>query len=224
MTTKSREHIYGSSIRASAERAATARKEADRLACEGWNQRMLGYRGPAQPSPALGDAQCRIPISRSQMPRPQYASNCATEHRPSLEDNAGLRAVTCDARIALRFVVIRSNAVIWSRFGPQKFRRATCRQRGGRASDSSNVHLNLRAGPMFSTALTHVALLSQLSLKLFHNCPKQTRGKRISNLPGQMPIASDLHFLPFDLVLRHEFGPSDIPTRWQPSCFIKIFR
>jgi hypothetical protein len=33
-----------------------ARKEADRLACEAWNLRMLGYKGPAQPSPALGDA------------------------------------------------------------------------------------------------------------------------------------------------------------------------
>jgi hypothetical protein len=51
--TKSRET---SSIRASAERAAAARKEADRLACEAWNKRMLGYRGPAQPSPTLGDA------------------------------------------------------------------------------------------------------------------------------------------------------------------------
>jgi hypothetical protein len=56
MGTKSRETIYGSSIRASAERAAAARKEADRLACEAWNQQMLGYKGPAQPSPALGDA------------------------------------------------------------------------------------------------------------------------------------------------------------------------
>ena len=57
MTTKSREHIYGSSIRAKAEqRAAAARKEADKLACEAWNMRMLGYQGPAQPSPALGDA------------------------------------------------------------------------------------------------------------------------------------------------------------------------
>jgi hypothetical protein len=33
-----------------------ARKEADRLACVAWNQRMLGFQGPAQPSPALGDA------------------------------------------------------------------------------------------------------------------------------------------------------------------------
>lgn len=56
MGTKSRETIYGSLIRASAERAKEARKEADRLACVAWNQRMLGYKGPAQPSPALGDA------------------------------------------------------------------------------------------------------------------------------------------------------------------------
>jgi hypothetical protein len=56
MTTKSREHIYGSSIRAKAEQAAEARKQADKLACEAWNMRMLGYQGPAQPSPALGDA------------------------------------------------------------------------------------------------------------------------------------------------------------------------
>jgi hypothetical protein len=56
MSTKSRQSIYGASIRASAERAREARKEADRLACEAWNQRLLGYKGPAQPSPALGDA------------------------------------------------------------------------------------------------------------------------------------------------------------------------
>jgi hypothetical protein len=28
----------------------------DRLACEAWNMRMLGYKGPAQPFPSLGDA------------------------------------------------------------------------------------------------------------------------------------------------------------------------
>jgi hypothetical protein len=54
--TKSRETIYGSTIRASAQKATQARSEADRLACIAWNNRMLGYQGPAQPSPALGDA------------------------------------------------------------------------------------------------------------------------------------------------------------------------
>ena len=56
MSTKSRENIYGASARAAAEKAAEARKAADRLACEAWNKRMLGFQGPAQPSPALGDA------------------------------------------------------------------------------------------------------------------------------------------------------------------------
>src|SRR6202142_3193437 len=56
MGTKSRESIYGSSVRASAERAAEARMQADRLACKAWNQRMLGFQGPAQPSATLGDA------------------------------------------------------------------------------------------------------------------------------------------------------------------------
>ncbi|WP_334384209.1 hypothetical protein [Bradyrhizobium sp. AZCC 1577] len=56
MTTKGREHLFGSSVRAAAERAAEARKAADQLACKAWNMRMLGFKGPAQPSPALGDA------------------------------------------------------------------------------------------------------------------------------------------------------------------------
>src|SRR6201985_10159 len=56
MSTKSRESLYGTTIRMSAERAKAARKEADKLACRAWNCRMLGYKGPSQPSPALGDA------------------------------------------------------------------------------------------------------------------------------------------------------------------------
>jgi hypothetical protein len=56
MGSKSRETIYGASVRAAAERATEARKNADRLACEAWNKRMLGFQGPAQPSPTLGDA------------------------------------------------------------------------------------------------------------------------------------------------------------------------
>jgi hypothetical protein len=57
MSTKTRSRLYGAAVRASAERAAKARKEADRLTCEAWNARMLGFRGPAQPSPTLGDAR-----------------------------------------------------------------------------------------------------------------------------------------------------------------------
>ena len=56
MGSKSHETIYGASVWAAAEGAAEARRQADRLACEAWNKRMLGFKGPAQPSPALGDA------------------------------------------------------------------------------------------------------------------------------------------------------------------------
>jgi hypothetical protein len=56
MSTKSREYLFGATVRMSAQRAKEARKEADRLACVAWNERMLGFKGPAQPSPALGDA------------------------------------------------------------------------------------------------------------------------------------------------------------------------
>jgi hypothetical protein len=52
MGTKSRDTIYGASVRASAE----ARRQADKLACEAWNKRMLAFQGPAQPSPTLADA------------------------------------------------------------------------------------------------------------------------------------------------------------------------
>jgi hypothetical protein len=37
MSTKSRESLFGTTVRMSAERAKAARKEADRLACEAWN-------------------------------------------------------------------------------------------------------------------------------------------------------------------------------------------
>jgi hypothetical protein len=68
MGTKSRETIYGASIRAAAERATEARKDADRLAVEAWNKRMLGFQGPAQPSPALGDAlNAGYPYKRSHL-------------------------------------------------------------------------------------------------------------------------------------------------------------
>ena len=56
MGTKSRETIYGASAGRRLSGAAEARKKADRLTCEAWNKRMLAFKGPAQPSPTLGDA------------------------------------------------------------------------------------------------------------------------------------------------------------------------
>jgi hypothetical protein len=56
MSTKSRDRLFCSGVRAAEQRAAAARREADKLACDALNKRMLGLRGPAQPSPTLGDA------------------------------------------------------------------------------------------------------------------------------------------------------------------------
>jgi hypothetical protein len=56
MGTKSRDRLYGTSVRMASERAAEARKEADALACDAWTKRMLGFKGQAQPSPTLCDA------------------------------------------------------------------------------------------------------------------------------------------------------------------------
>jgi hypothetical protein len=60
---KSRERMYGMALRAAAARAKEARKEADRLAVDAWNKRMLGFQ-VAQPTPGLDNGpQC--PMLRS---------------------------------------------------------------------------------------------------------------------------------------------------------------
>ncbi|MGL3214111.1 hypothetical protein QA639_12950 [Bradyrhizobium pachyrhizi] len=56
MGSKSREYMFGATVRHLAERAKEARLTADTAACQAWNARMLAFQGPAQPSPALGDA------------------------------------------------------------------------------------------------------------------------------------------------------------------------
>jgi|SRR5450631_2595353 hypothetical protein len=60
MSTKSREVIFGSTIRGAKirarEEAKKAIREADRSEAEAWSIRMESYGGPAQPSPTI--AQC----------------------------------------------------------------------------------------------------------------------------------------------------------------------
>jgi len=55
MGTKSRERFYGASVRAAraGRRGPQGRRPAPPAA---WNKRVLGFQGPAQPSPPLGDA------------------------------------------------------------------------------------------------------------------------------------------------------------------------
>lgn len=54
MGTKSRDRLYAS-VSIAAERAAEARRQADKLACEAWTKRMLAFQG-AGTTVAVGDA------------------------------------------------------------------------------------------------------------------------------------------------------------------------
>jgi hypothetical protein len=71
--------------------------------------------------------------------------------------------------------------------------------------------------------VTDVAIPSQVGLKLFDNDPKQTHGKRISNLPRQKLIMRDQNFLLFQLALSYVV-PSDKLTQRLHYRFAKIFR
>jgi hypothetical protein len=53
MGTNHATRVFGSSVRASEQRAAAARKEADKRARDAWNKHMLGLRSPRR---CLGDA------------------------------------------------------------------------------------------------------------------------------------------------------------------------
>ena len=75
MGTKSRETIYGASIRAAAERATEARKDADRLACEAWNKRMLGFQGMTRSGSSCAGPTKRI-ARRQHECRAASASSC----------------------------------------------------------------------------------------------------------------------------------------------------
>jgi hypothetical protein len=133
MGTRSRESIYGASIRASAERAKQARKEADRLACGAWNKRMLGYKRPAQPSPALGDAvnagYCYFEVVARPTRRSLSISFGDLRRRRSMSSSA-----TCAVAIARNCEVILTSAVISSRCGLPRYRPTIRRRPGGRES------------------------------------------------------------------------------------------
>jgi hypothetical protein len=137
MGTKSRETIYGSSVRAAAERATEARKEADRLAVEAWNKRMLGFRGPAQPSPALGDA-----LNAGYRYLEVKCLGCNTHQTVALDlcdDRRQRRSMswsaTCAARIVPRSEAIPTSGAIWWRCARPRSRRAIRPRRGGRGND-----------------------------------------------------------------------------------------
>jgi hypothetical protein len=121
----------------SAERAKEARKVADRLACQAWNYRMLGYKGPAQPSPALGDA-----LNAGYLYLEVRCLGCNTHQtvaldvvrRPKAHRYTNLSG-TCGVKTVRRSGVMRSRGATWWPCGPEGFPRVTRRQRGGREKD-----------------------------------------------------------------------------------------
>jgi hypothetical protein len=81
MGSKSRETIYGGSVRAAAERATEARKEADRL-----NKRTLGFRGPAQGLP-----DTKVGTSRRRSMMRQRRKRDSDRHEERLEEDFPVR-------------------------------------------------------------------------------------------------------------------------------------
>jgi hypothetical protein len=126
--------MCGSKIRMSAQRAQEARREADRLACEAWTFRMLGYNGPAQPSPTIGDA-----LNAGYGYLEVRCLDCDTHQTVALD--IVRRPKTAPVHELARYMRckdcsqvrgIRISGAIWWRFGAQRFRRATCPRPGGR--------------------------------------------------------------------------------------------
>jgi hypothetical protein len=133
MGSKSRETLYGSSVRAAGERATEARKQADRLACEAWNKRMLGFQGPAQPSPTLGEA-----LNAGYAYLEVRCLGCDTTQTVALDIVRRPKATPVHelerymrCRTARRSAAIRTSAAIWWRCGGRRFRRAIRRRTGG---------------------------------------------------------------------------------------------
>jgi ribosomal protein S27E len=139
MGSKSRETLFRASVRAAAERAADARRKADRLAVEAWNKRLLGFKGPAQPSPTLGDA-----LNAGYRYLEVRCLGCDTHQTVALD--IVRRAKTTPIHELERYMrckdcselqVVRSSAATWLRSARRRFRRRIPPRFGGRESVST---------------------------------------------------------------------------------------
>jgi len=158
MGRKSRE---SASARAAADRAAEARKEADRLAAEAWNARMLGFQGPAQPSPTLGDA-----INAGFGYLEVKCLGCNTHQTIALDIVRRPKATPvhehsnaiCVAASAPKFGAIPISGAIWSRCGPPRSRRAIRPRRGGRVGgELPEIFVNVRNPTLPSTLVRTIS-------------------------------------------------------------------
>ena len=158
MSTKSRESIYGASVRAAAEQAAEARNTADRLACEAWNARMLGFQGPAQPSPTLGDA-----LNAGFVYLEVKCLGCNTHQtialdivrRPKATPVHELERYMRCRQCSEEFGAIPISGAIWSRCGPSRSRRAI---RPGRVGgELPEIFVNVRNPTLPSTLVRTIS-------------------------------------------------------------------
>ena len=166
MGSKSRETIYGSSVRAAAERAAEARKQADPLACEAWNKRMLAFQGPAQPSPALGDAlNAGYAYLEVKCLGLRDASDRRAGHRAAAEDDADPRAGAVHVLqvTARSCAAIRTSAAIWWHLVRRtKFRRVIRRQLGENGKSKRSAFVIAAGWIVITIVLTAGVAIQQL--------------------------------------------------------------
>ena len=131
-------------------RAAEARKGANRLAVEAWNMRMLGFQGPPQPSPALGDV-----LNAGYRYLEVKCLGCNTHQivaldivrRPKTKPVHELEA-TCAAASAPKSGAMPTSEAISSRCGRRRFQPAIRRQRGGRANGETNCFWGANANSL----------------------------------------------------------------------------
>jgi len=114
-------------------RAGGTSPEGDRLAYAAWNKRMLGFHGPAQPSPALGDAiNAGFGYLEVKCLGCNNPPDGRARHRAPTEGGADPSAGALHVRIALGYRAAPTSAAIWWRCGRRDF--------GGRSA------LNMVAG------------------------------------------------------------------------------
>ena len=97
---------------------------------------MLGYKGPAQPSPTLGDA-----LNAGYSYLEVRCLGCDTHQTVALDIVRRPKATPIHelerymrCKDCSRCAAIRTSAAIWSRCGQRRFQRAICPRRGGRGS------------------------------------------------------------------------------------------
>jgi hypothetical protein len=124
-------------------RAAAARKEADKLACEAWNKRMLGFRGPAQPSPTRSTpdtAFWRCSASAARSIRPWRSTSSAGRRR---RRSTSLSA-TCVAVTAPSSAATLTSGATWSPYERPRSPQAIRPRHGGRESGKDGIMIKLK--------------------------------------------------------------------------------